>query len=168
MKWMQQKSVIWRVADVLLLPQSLLTVLENRLDAMAAKLGMSHLVADWEICGSYAFGCAQAHSDIDIEWAAKDWVDMEVVGHMCRGSEAAIRAFMAERDEISNDLQVALDIVLTNPDNKSYNICYSLRERKLYNRAPDQVVVTRRRWDAGIRRWYDTPRPERVTLFPPE
>lgn len=165
---MQQKAPEWRVADVMLLPQELLTLLENRLDAMAASLGASHMVADWEVCGSYAFGCAEAHSDIDIEWAAPNWTEQEIVGHLCYGTEASIRRFVELRDEISNDLKVSLDIVLTNPDNKSYNYCYSLKERKLYNRAPGQVIMTRRRWDAGIKRWYDTPRPVRTTLFPPE
>jgi predicted nucleotidyltransferase len=165
---MQQKDVPWRVTDVLLLPQALLTTLEQRLDQMAANLGASSLVADWEVCGSYAFGCAEAHSDIDIQWAAHDWTEMEMVGHLMYGTQDGVLRFLEERDAISNDLKISIDVVLTNPDNKSYNICYSLRERKLYNRNPDQVISTRRRWDAGLKKWYDTPRLARTTLFPPE
>lgn len=134
-------------------------------EGIVAFMPFSRVVADIEIVGSYAFGCADMSSDIDINIAADSWQ------HQCdiiwklratdlRGDFAAWLIGLEDRHRIR------VDIGYRNPDSKKYVPVFSTRENKLYNAhliRPEGMHVE---WDYfGDTGWLIVPRRPRTYSF---
>jgi predicted nucleotidyltransferase len=143
------KDAAWNVAAVELLPKDLLDRLQAWMEKIVSSCGLSDLVADVEVCGSYAYGCATDVSDIDVAIAGTDPKAQDKISRMLSFNSDYGSLLQAARD----DLKIKLEVGSRNCDNKSYNTCYSLRERKLYGRAVGEVQNIRRRFNQATQKW---------------
>jgi predicted nucleotidyltransferase len=156
------KDKKWRVERVEELPKKLLDEIEQLMQSIVDAVGLAHLVHDFEICGSYAFGCAELGSDIDLNVSAKDWTDQKVMEKILMADG---RRLWAEAKSLaaqfSHAHKIKVDIMFMNPDCRTYGYCYSLKERKIYGRKAGETVRVKGRWNEATQKWRLIPKPTR-------
>lgn len=91
------------------------------------------MVTDFEICGSWAFGINTSGADMDIQLSTENYDNQRIIEHALRGDKIFLKRQVWE---LSHRLKLHIDIGYSEHGNKEYNICYSLRENKLYGRRP--------------------------------
>lgn len=117
-----------------------LDVLHTALDEVVEELcklyetnEIKELITDYEVCGSYAFANQRPWSDLDIQLTTEDPVKQE-----------KLRSILAEKKQLCVEashrlgmrLKIRVELRYTEHRDKEYAECYSLRDRKLYNREP--------------------------------
>jgi uncharacterized protein len=156
------KDKKWRVERVEDLPISLLDEIETLMQDVVDATGIGHLVHDFEICGSYAFGCAELGSDLDLNIAAKDWPDQKAIEAIIMADGKKLWAVAKELvAKWSRVHKIDVDIMFMNPDCRTYGYCYSLKQRKIFGRNPGETVRVKGRWNEAKQKWLLIPKPTR-------
>lgn len=162
----------WRVSGVEYLSVECLDDLQMELDWLLSFMPFKDLIVDYEICGSYAFNCADDTSDIDIDLAPNTWEEVLSIrqNYFFNEDKTFLIDFCQKLDELSDRLGIKVEAMVSCHDNKLYNECFSLKERKLYNRKAGEVVYKRRKWNSQTNQWEDTTKLEKFCdpPFPPK
>lgn len=162
----------WRVSGVEYLPVECLDDLQRELDWLLSFTPFKNQIIDYEICGSYVFNCADDTSDIDINLAPQTYDEVLNIrnNYFLNEDRVFLIDFYQKVDELSERLGIKVEAVVICHDNKLYNECFSLRERKLYNRKAGDVVYKRKRWNSQTNKWEDTTKLEKFCdpPFPPK
>ena len=131
------KHPAFRVKDILHLDSNLLDQLSKLL--LKASKTISFSPHSIEICGSYALGCARLESDIDVNLAAKDW-DEQVQWRRLWEDKKHKYDFLCPLQHFMKEFNLRIEVAPCCPDNKKYNVCYDIEEKKIYGRDDGQPV----------------------------
>lgn len=124
---------------------------------------MYDLIKDYEVCGSHAFGNQTWYSDFDIQMQTDDWKNLKKIRDVIMKDKGL---YIREMHEFSKRMKACFDMHFDTVGNKDYNECYSLRERKLYNRTPHEKRDDsyRKTFNTTTRRYEVVPRKRRNGL----
>ena len=128
----------FRVKSVLDLDSTVIDELEKFARELVALIPME--VADVEIVGSYANGCARLHSDFDIAIPCRDWNGQILLRRLLYGQDKELSSNIRIKcNEFEERYGIKFDVNPVIPDNKENKTyaTYSLFERKLYNKEAD-------------------------------
>lgn len=95
---------------------------------------MKDWVKDFEICGSWAMENQKWWSDLDIQMSCENEVNQRKL--MSIITPELHSYYIPEVHKLSLILKIALEIKYGEWKNKEYAECFSLRERKFYNKIP--------------------------------
>lgn len=122
-------------------PKEKLDLLENNLykflDLISVHyncLEMKSWIKDFEICGSWGFANQTWHSDLDIQMSCENEENQKKLMAIIRPQ--LHEYFLPQIGILSKFLKISTEIRFGEWKNKQYAECYSLRDRKLYNRTP--------------------------------
>lgn len=144
--------------------------LQAEIDWLLSFMSFKDQIIDYEICGSYAFNCADDTSDIDINLAPLTWDEVSSIRQNYFSNQEFLIDFCQRLEELSDRLGIKVEVVVSCPDNKLYNECFSLKERKLYNRKSGEGIYKRRKWNNQTNKWEDATKLEKICdpEFPPK
>lgn len=155
------KHPVFRVCAWELVEESKRLEFERALWEAAKELPFFNEIVDVEIVGSYATGCAQIHSDIDVNIALVDWPSQKEARRILF-NEFSQKRFFEIKEELSEAYQVNVGMAVHSPDLKSYVICYSTKEQIFYNRRILEFRDIRYSWDINLSKWAE--RPKRIAV----
>lgn len=162
------KSPDWRVSDWLEVSEGIRFSFEQRLYDLVNLLPFSTEIVDLEICGSYAFGCANLASDLDIcivlnsaeaQGLARNWWFSKKDGN------EAFYEFVNRHHGLELQYGIKIDLCPAAHDQKTYNIVYSLKDKRYYGKSPEDRIETRRKWNQETLRFEECPRIPRTLSY---
>jgi len=151
------KHPCFRVCAWELVEKNRRLALETDLWELAKQFPFFAEIADIEVVGSYATGCAQLHSDIDINIALPDWGAQKAARYILF-NEFGGKRFYDLKDTLGEKHNLNVGLAVHSPDLKSYVICYSTKEQKFYNRLPLEFRELRYQWDVNNSKWAERPK----------
>lgn len=108
---------------------------------------MKKWVKDFEIVGSCAFNNRKWWSDIDFQMSCEDEVNQRKLMSIIKPELHSY--YLPQVGALSKYLRIATEVRFGEWKNKQYAECYSLRDRKLYNREPHTKM------DSNFHRYWD-------------
>jgi hypothetical protein len=105
---------------------------------------LAELIRDYEICGSDAFGNQTWWSDLDIQLSTGNRAQQDKLQTIINTDYIWWKQRVAE---LSHRMKIAIELCFSHSNNKEYNECYSLRDRKLYNRSAVRLSSYHRKYD---------------------
>jgi len=138
------------------------SALDESVDTLCTqyRIDLKRYIKDYEICGSHAFANQRPWSDFDIQLTTEDEDTQE---RLRRIMVADKYLSVHESWALGLRLKIRVEIRYGEYNNKAYAECYSLRDRKLYNRTPMVAMpdTFKRRWNRETKNY------DGVTRNPP-
>lgn len=122
----------WRVASFTVLPPAQIAELLTGVHECIRHFPFYNQIADIEIVGSYVFGCAKPHSDIDINIQMSGKPAQRAAYNIWRQPQFRTE-FLIKRKLLRQEQGLYIDICCGAENSKEYVPVYSVNESRFYN-----------------------------------